>query len=105
MESTIKFNLLGRGKPMTTRLLFAATLAAVSVFANAAETVKTGPIKGTVCFANSLRDTERVAIYCKGLGEFASVAEIYERGFRIVSSGVLPEAGTGAVFLIIEERR
>ena len=90
---------------MTTRIYFAATLAAVSIFSNAAEAAETGPIKGTVCFANSLRDTERVAIACKGLGKFASVAEIYERGYRVVSSGVLPEAGTGTVFLIIEERK
>jgi hypothetical protein len=62
-------------------------------------------MKGTVCFANSLRDTEHIAIFCKGLGKFASVAEIYERGYRVVSSGVLPETAISTVFLIIEERK
>jgi hypothetical protein len=90
---------------MTTRIFIAATLAALCSFATTSSSAQTSPMKGTVCFANSLRDTEHVAISCKGLGKFASVAEIYERGFRVVSSGVLPEAGTGTVFLIIEERK
>jgi hypothetical protein len=63
------------------------------------------PPKGTVCFSNAIRNTEQIPISCKNFGKFSSVAEIYERGYRVVSSGVLPEAGTGTVFFFIEERR
>lgn len=83
----------------------AVILAACGAAANASDAPTSPPPKGTVCFANSLRNTEQVAISCKGLGKFTSIAEIYERGYRVVSSGVLPEAGTGTVFFFIEERK
>lgn len=85
----------------------AATLVALFFSITGSVSAQTAPVKGTVCFAQTLRDTEHVAIFCKGLGKFASIAEIYERGFRVVSSGIVAEAGigTGTVFLIIEERK
>jgi hypothetical protein len=91
---------------MTTRVFIAAIWAAFSFFATAADAAEAGPVKGTVCFTNSLRDTERSPISCKGLSaKFASVAEIYERGYRVVSSGVVPDVTAVTVFLIIEEMR
>lgn len=86
-------------------IFFGATLASLSFFSVPATAQVAGQVKGTVCFSNQIRDTEKVNIFCKGLGKFVSVAEIYERGFRIVSSGVLPEAGTNTVFFFIEERK
>jgi hypothetical protein len=83
-----------------------AVIAAVLSFtAFAADPPPGGPPKGTVCFAMTLRNTEQAHIACKGLGKFSSVAEIYEKGYRVVSSGVFPEAGVSTVFLIIEERK
>lgn len=71
----------------------------------AADAPPSPPPKGTVCFSNAIRNTEQVPIFCKNVGKFSSVGDIYERGYRVVSSGVLPEAGTGTVFFFIEERR
>lgn len=86
-------------------IFFGATLASLLPFACAVGAQDVGPVKGTVCFSSQIRDTEKVNISCKGLGKFATVAEIYERGFRIVSSGVLQEAGNNTVFFFIEERK
>lgn len=63
------------------------------------------PIKGTVCYSKSLRPAENHRIACADLGEFPSVEAIYAAGFRVVSSGVIQEAGGSTIFLIIEERK
>ena len=86
-------------------IFFGATLASLSLFAVAAGALDAGPIKGTVCFANQIRDTEKVPILCKGLGKFANVSDLYERGYRVVSSTVLQEAGVNTVVFFIEERK
>ena len=88
--------------------LFAASALLLTIAATSAVAVDAPdgpPPKGTVCFARSLRDTEQIPMFCKGLGNMASVAEIYERGYRVVSTGITPEAGTGTVWLIIEKTR
>jgi opacity protein-like surface antigen len=90
---------------MKKRIFGAVIVAACGSAANASDAPTPPPPKGTVCFANSLRNTEQVGIWCKALGKFSSIADIYERGYRVVSSGVLPEAGTGTVFFFIEERK
>jgi hypothetical protein len=92
-------------KPMTTRTFVAATLAAFFFFSTTSALAQTAPLKGTICFAASIREADKSPIACKGLGKFLSVAEIYEHGYRVVSSGVLPETPAGTVFLIIEERK
>lgn len=61
--------------------------------------------KGTVCFANAIRDTERVNISCKGLGKFSSIAEIYEKGYRVVSSSVINETQVGTLVIFIEQSK
>jgi hypothetical protein len=87
-------------------VLCALVLVGSSAISAVAADAPAGPApKGTVCFSNALRNTEAVPISCKGLGKFASVAEIYDRGYRVVSTGVITEAGTGTVYLIIEERK
>jgi hypothetical protein len=83
----------------------AVSAAVLSFTAFAADPPPGGPPKGTVCFSNSLRNADQIPIACKGLGKFSSVAEIYEKGYRVVSSGVFIEAGVSTVFLIIEERK
>jgi hypothetical protein len=85
-------------------LVFAATLSNTAAPAIAQQSSEPAP-KGTVCFANSIRDTERVNISCKGLGKFSSVAEIYERGYRIVSTSVIHETQVGTVVIFIEEKK
>jgi hypothetical protein len=90
---------------MTTSKIVAATMTAFITFVTISASAQIAPVKGTVCFAVSIREAERSPIACKGLGKFASVAEIYEHGYRVVSSGVLPETPAGTVFLIIEERK
>ena len=82
----------------------AVILAALSTSSGAVDAPASGVPKGTICYgSNGLRTADAQPITCKGLGRFTSVADIYERGYRVVTSGVLPEAG-GTVFLIIELR-
>jgi hypothetical protein len=83
-------------------IVCAIALVAVSFAASAAD-APPAP-KGTVCFVNTLRTPFPEAISCRDLGKFATVAEIYERGYRVVTAGILAETG-GAMFLIIEERK
>lgn len=90
---------------MPKRFFGTFTLAAILLLEIAPVAAQPAPLKGTVCFANLQRDSEQGSISCKGLGKFASVAEIYDRGYRVVSSGVLPSSGPGTAFLIIEERK
>ena len=61
------------------------------------------PPKGTICFVNSIRHTNQVPLFCEGLGDFESIAAIYERGYRVTATGSLEEAGTG-IYLIIEKK-
>lgn len=86
-------------------IFFGATMASLSLFAFAAGAQDAGPIRGTVCFANQIRDTEKVPIFCKGLGKFNNISDLYDRGYRVVSSTVLPEAGVNTVVFFIEERK
>ena len=69
--------------------------------------------KGTICYSNSLvvAGEANLIINCKGLGKFNSIAEIYDRSYRVVSSGFVPEsrpgmpAFTSTIYMIIEERK
>jgi len=90
---------------MRLNIFIALILPVLTISVWAADTPTAPPPKGTICFSNSIRNTDQIPISCKGLGKFSSIAEIYDRGFRVVSSGVIPEAGIGTVFLIIEERK
>lgn len=87
------------------KLLFTAVILTSIIRASFAADAASGPPpKGTICYGtNGLRMADTQPISCKELGRFSSVAEIYERGYRVVSSGVLPEPG-GTIFLIIEQR-
>ncbi len=72
-----------------------------------------GQVRGTMCTSNSLMvpGEKNTLIACKGMGPFNSVAEIYDRGFRVVSSGFLPDSRPGfpplthGFYMIIEERK
>ena len=87
------------------KAVFSAVILTATCASSGAADVPAGSApKGTICYgANGLRTVETQPISCRGLGKFASVAEIYERGYRVVTSGVLPEAG-GTIYLIIESR-
>ncbi len=80
-------------------------LAACSAAAIAADAPPSPAPKGTVCFSYEMRNTEKVPIGCKGLGRFFSIAEIYERGYRVVSSTTVMEGPVYTVIFFIEERK
>lgn len=64
------------------------------------------PMRGTVCahFALNAPDDAQV-VTCKGLGKFLSIAELYERGYRVVSSSAATGTAQGVIFIYIEERK
>ncbi len=82
--------------------LIAAFIVAAFSFGATAEEPKVPP-KGTICFAgNSLRNLKDVPMGCVGLGRMSSIAEIYERGYRVVATGT--EVGGLTNYFIIEQR-
>ena len=86
-------------------IFFGVNLASLLLFSVAASAQDARPIKGTVCFVNHMREIEQVPFFCKGLGKIASVNELYERGYRVVSSTVLQESVVNTVVFFIEERK
>ena len=65
--------------------------------------------KAAICLANqgvftNLGDPPFV---CAGIGEFKNIQELYDKGFRVISSGVVNRAAiaTQAFYLVIEERK
>lgn len=62
--------------------------------------------RGTVCTHYVLNAPDDVpVITCKGIGKILSVAELYERGYRVVSATQATGTGQGVVFIYIEERK
>ncbi len=86
-------------------IFFGVNLASLLLFSVAAGAQDAGPIKGTVCFTYDIRNTEQVPFSCKGLGKFANVSDLYERGYRVVSSTVVKETSVNTVVFFIEERK
>ena len=90
--------------------LFALGVVGSVVSAFAADPPGGSAPKGTICYSNNLAvaGEQTALIGCKGVGRFTSVSEIYERGYRVVSSGFLPETRNGlpplttTIYLIIE---
>lgn len=67
--------------------------------------------KGTLCYSNNITfEKDSTSISCRGInGAFRSVAEIYERGYRVVTSGFVPDPRSGGssqtMYFVIEERK
>lgn len=97
---------------MRNLVIAAVFLTSFTVSAVAAEPSATSPVKGAICYSNNLvvPGEQSVVISCKGIGRFGSVVEMYEKGFRVVSSGFLPESRPGmppltsTMYLIVEQR-
>lgn len=84
--------------------IFAVMLTAFCFQAASAQTT-TPPPNGAVCYSKTLRPSDGQQISCPGIGKFTSVGDIYSAGYRVVSTGVIQEAGGSTIFLIIEERK
>lgn len=91
---------------MKKRIFCAVILAACGVVANAADTPPGPSPKGTICYSYNIGlEKDQTVIGCRGLGKFSSIAELYEKGYRVVNSGFVP-GGTGqTMYFIIEERK
>lgn len=86
---------------MKKTIFFALILTALSFASNATEANPNLP-KATICYStNAMRLIDQQPMSCKGLGKFNSIDDLYQRGYRVVSSGVIPEAGS-TIYLIIE---
>jgi hypothetical protein len=100
-------------EPMRKAISVAYILTALAVPAFAADALLGSAPKGTICYSNNLvvAGESNALINCKGLGKFTSIAEIYERGYRVVNTGFLPDPRPGVppltstLYLIVEERK
>ena len=81
-----------------------AIVASLSLFASASSAQDVASPKGTICFTYNIRDIAKVPFTCTGLGKFASINELYERGYRVVSSTVLQESTVNTLIFFIEKR-
>jgi|GEM_PF-6491933 len=84
----------------------AVILAACGICAKAADAPASLPPKGTICYSYNIGlEKDQTVIGCRGLGKFSSIAELYEKGYRVVNSGFVP-GGTGqTMYFIIEDRK
>lgn len=74
------------------------SLALAPVLAQPTSTPGNRP-KATICFSYNLAksSTQLPSLNCDSLGSVANLAELYEKGYRVVSSGILSEQYPGGV--------
>jgi hypothetical protein len=68
------------------------------------------PVRGGMCYSpNAMLSGATTFFNCDFIGRVKDIKEIYEKGFRVVSSGFVPKDAGGGIssgfFVIIEERR
>jgi hypothetical protein len=65
--------------------------------------------KAAICLANQgiFANQGDPPFVCAGIGEFKNIQELYDKGFRVISSGVVNRAAiaTQAFYLVIEEKK
>lgn len=84
------------------RTIFCAFILTALSFSSRATETSSNPPKATICYSsNAMRVIDQQPMSCKGLGKFNSIDELYQRGYRVVSSGVIPEPGS-TIYLIVE---
>jgi len=69
-----------------------AIVASLSLFASASAAQDAASPKATICYTFYIRDIARTQpnFNCPGVGNFKSISEVYERGYRVVSNAFLP---------------
>jgi Lon protease-like protein len=90
--------------------LIVSACACVAPVASAADGPANPAPKGTICYSNNITlEEDRTLISCRGLGRFKSLAELFEHGYRVVTSGFVPNptngGNTAAMYFVIEERK
>jgi len=100
--------------PLTRAVALVASLAAISAHVAVAADAPQGSVpRATICYSNNMspKAGEQTVIGCQGLGKFSSLHELYERGFRVVSSGFVPDPRVGmspftqTMYFLVEERK
>lgn len=88
---------------MKTLNLFAILLASLCC----ATYAQTNAPKAAICLANQGIFTNKgnPPFVCAGIGEFKNIQEIYERGFRVISTGLVKGTVVEAFYLVIEESK
>ena len=63
--------------------------------------------KAAICLANQGIFTNKgnPPFACAGIGEFKNIQEIYDKGFRVVSTGLVKGIAVEAFYLVIEESK
>jgi hypothetical protein len=67
------------------------------------------PVRGGICYSpNALLSGATTFFNCPFIGRVKDINEIYEKGFRVVSSGFVPKEAGGGIssgfYVVIEER-
>ena len=90
---------------MKTLNLFAILLASFCCTTDA----QTNAPKAAICLANQgiFANQGDPPFVCAGIGEFKNIQELYDKGFWVISSGVVNRAAiaTQAFYLVIEEKK
>jgi hypothetical protein len=91
---------------MKNMLISAFIVAATQGVAHAASE----PVRGGMCYSpNALLSGAATVFNCDFIGRVKDIKEIYEKGFRVVSSGFVPKEAGGGIssgfYVVIEERR
>lgn len=92
---------------------FVCAVLLASLAASAADAPAGAAPKATICYSTNIsaKAGEQTVIGCQGLGKFGSLHEIYERGYRVVASGFVPDPRPGmspftqTMYFVIEERK
>ncbi len=84
-----------------------APLAILLAFFCCATNAQPGAPKAAICLANQGIFTNKgnPPFVCAGIGEFKNIQEIYDKGFRVISTGLVKGTVVEAFFLVIEESK
>ena len=68
---------------------------------------QTNAPKAAICLANQGIFTNKgnPPFACAGIGEFKNIQEIYDKGFRVISTGLVKGTVVEAFYLVIEESK
>lgn len=91
---------------MKKKHIFVFFVIACSCVANAA----TDSVRGGRCYSpNAMLAEAQTYFHCDFIGKVTGIKEIYEKGFRVISSGFVPKDAGGGIssgfYVLIEERK
>jgi hypothetical protein len=83
-----------------------AIVASLSLFASASAAQDAASPKAAICYTFYIRDIAKTqpSFNCPGAGKFTNISEVYERGYRVVSSNVLAGSSYDIFIVFIEKR-